>query len=88
MDNLVGVVNKPQFDTDVFIPGKAIHIQKFAANNGHKLEDVHGLIGRVTPLTMVVWTYDDDDYDVEGIEISIKSVVSGEYKLALLKEDN
>lgn len=87
MSNLIGVVNKPQFDLEIFKPGKAIHIRQEAKTNGYQLKNDDGLIGRVNPLTIIVWLYDEKEHDCDYIEIPIAAVVNGEYKLTLMKEE-
>jgi hypothetical protein len=86
MPTLVGVVEKPQFDIDIFKTGKAIHIKKFSPN-GYELKDKDGLIGKVNPLKIMVWIYDKHENDCGPVEITIDSVISGEYEITLLKEE-
>lgn len=87
MADLKGIVNKPQFDTAIFEEGKAVHVKQFNLK-GYELKDRDGLIGRVNPLEIVVWLYDKRENDCDYIEISIDSVVSGEYEISLLKEED
>lgn len=87
MTNLVGVVNKPQFDTDIFVVGKAIHIREWAKSNGYKLLDKDGIITKNNKLEIVVSYYDASCYEMTDLEIEIGKVISEEYELTLLKED-
>jgi len=86
MPTLVGIVEKPQFDTDVFKQGRAVNIKQYALSNGFKLKDNDGLIGRVNPLEIVIWVYDKHENDCESMEVTIDSVISGECEISLLKE--
>ncbi len=88
MADLKGIVNKPQFDTEVFEQGKAINIKQYSLSNGFKLKDKNGLIGRVNPLEIIVWVYDKYSNDCETVVITIDLVVSGEYEISLLKEED
>ncbi|MDS0525489.1 hypothetical protein NNC19_07345 [Clostridium sp. SHJSY1] len=88
MSKLVGVVEKPQFDTEILKPGKAIHIKRFAISDGYKTQDVDGLIGRANPLALTFYYYNTNDYEINQKEISIDSVTNGEYEITVLKEEN
>jgi len=85
MAKLIGVVEKPQFDTEVFEQGKAVHVKQYALSNGFIFKDKDGLIGRVNPLEIVIWVYDKHVNDCESMEITIDSIISGEYKITLLE---
>lgn len=87
MVNLVGVVNKPQFDTDIFAVGKAIHLRHFATSNGYKLLDKDAIITKNNKLEIVVSYYDTGCYEMTDLEIEIGKVISEEYELTLMKED-
>ncbi|MBD8046782.1 MULTISPECIES: hypothetical protein [Clostridium] len=86
MHTLMGVVNKPQFDTDIFKTGQAIHIRQ-KASNGFELLNVDGIISEVNPLFMIVMYYSKRDLEMIDIKIYIDDVTSGELKITLLKEE-
>ena len=85
MSNLVGIVSKPQFDTDIFVVGKAIRFKHFATSNGYKLLDKHGLIMRNSKLEIEVTYYDTGTYDTSNIVIPIEKVISQEFELKILE---
>jgi len=86
MDNLVGVVNKPQFDINTFQSGTPIHLKQFALSNGHPLQNFYALVDSCTPLVIKVWAYNKSDNDFDQLEIDIKSVVGGEYEINLMMD--
>lgn len=83
MDYLVGVVNKPQFDTSVFRVGNAIHIVGRCKSYSF---DRDCIIQKSTPLSLKV-VFVNDESDVDDIEIEINEVVNQNIRLRLLKED-
>ena len=83
---MLGIVNKPQFDTDVFKVGKAIHIKKYAQSNGYKLVDADAIILRSKPLEIVVAYVKIDEYDINDsdettLAIPIEEVVKEEVEI-------
>ena len=89
---MLGIVNKPQFDTDVFKVGKAIHIKKYAQSNGYKLVDADAIILHSKPLAIVVAYVkinesDIDDSDEMTLVIPIEEVVEEEVEITELKEE-
>ncbi|MBN7575993.1 hypothetical protein C1H57_12605 [Clostridium sp. 2-1] len=86
MANLVGIVNKPQFDVDTFTVGKAIHVKQWAKSNGYKIKDLDGLIKEIDPLRIHIWLFNEGDDDCDYIVITISEVVSEEYELTLMQE--
>ncbi|AQS10603.1 hypothetical protein CLOBY_27480 [Clostridium saccharobutylicum] len=82
MDNLVGVVNKPQFDTNVFRVGMAIHV---IGNLGGYRMDKDCLIMNVTPLDLKI-IYIDNEGDDETLTLGIDTVKDGRVTIRL-KED-
>lgn len=74
---IVGLVNKPQFDVDKFQPGTAL---KVAANNKCTKGELYGfnkncLVTKATPLSLTLvyigtskkGSYDEDDYHTDEI---------------------
>lgn len=92
MKNLLGVVNKPQFDTEVFKIGKAIHISKLAESNGYELINSDAIILHSMPLQIVIAYVSMDKYNSENncektLPIDINEVVNETVKITSLKED-
>lgn len=82
MENLVGVVNRPQFDVNTFSTGKAIRI--VGSSQGFRF-DRDCLILRSAPLNIEI-VYVNNEHDTDTFTISIEEVVAGKLKL-ILKED-
>lgn len=86
MDKLVGVVNRPQFDLNVFEIGKAVHL-RWLTGYDDKLKSVDCIISETHPLYLIVNYYSEIEYEVIDIKINIDDVVSGEYTISLLREE-
>ncbi len=90
MKELIGVINKPQFNMDTFKLGQAIHV-KAVAHNGFVTLNTDGLIHYANPLYLEV-TYFDAKEEVfeefKKIKISIEDVIAEKYKINLLKESS
>ncbi|MCW6094590.1 hypothetical protein LAV60_15570 [Clostridium sporogenes] len=86
MDKLVGVVNRPQFDKNVFDVGKAVRIRQFA-NNGYELMSRDCIITDNNPMYLCISYYDEDDYEFIDRRIDIVDVVDGTYTISLLREE-
>lgn len=89
---MLGIVSKPQFDTNVFKVGKAIHIKKHAQSNENELVDADAIILRSMPLEIVVaYVKIDEDYindsDETTLVIPIEEVVKEDVEITELKED-
>ena len=86
---MLGIVNKPQFDTDVFKVGKAIHIKKYAQSNGYKLVDADAIISESTPLAIIFIDMSVDGSQKEQMSspISIDEIVKEEVEITELKEE-
>ena len=86
---MLGIVSKPQFDTDFFKVGKAIHIKKYAQSNGYKLIDSDAIISESTPLgiTVIYMRVDGDKKAEMSLLISIDEIVKEEVEITGLKED-
>ena len=86
---MLGIVNKPQFDTDVFKVGKAIHIKKYAQSNGYKLVDADAIISESTPLAIIViyMRVDGGKKEEMSLPISIDEIVKEEVEITELKEE-
>ncbi|NOW84305.1 hypothetical protein B0H39_002186 [Clostridium beijerinckii] len=82
MDNLIGIVNKPQFDTNVFRVGEAF---RMTGNSKGYNFDRDCLILKSTPLSLEV-AYVDNEYDIATFTIGIAEAVTGRIRLTL-KED-
>ena len=82
MDNLVGVVNKPQFDVNTFSTGKAIRI---VGNSKGFNFDRDCLILKATPLSVEI-VYVNNEHDTDTFTVSIEEVVTGRLRL-IFKED-
>ncbi|CAG7840046.1 hypothetical protein CLOHAE12215_01462 [Clostridium haemolyticum] len=85
-NNLIGIVNKPQFDTNVFEVGKAVHIKQIESN-GYKSLDADCIIIESTPLCLQGIYYNKQKEDTRSIEILITNFVDGIFEISLLKED-
>lgn len=83
MADIVGIVNSPQFNTNVFRIGKAIHI--VGRCKSYSL-DRDCIIQKSTPLSLKV-VFVNDNEDVDDIVIEINEVVRQNVRLTLLKED-
>ncbi len=88
MADLLGVVNKPQFDTEIFKIGKAIHVRKYEFNR-YKSIDTDAIISNSTPLEIVVEYYwlDSKEVKYKTLPIKIEDIVKENIKLTNLKED-
>ena len=86
---MLGIVSKPQFDTDFFKVGKAIHIKKYAQSNGYKLIDSDAIISESDPLgIMVIYMRVDGGKKEEmSLLVSIDEIVQEEVEITELKED-
>lgn len=87
---MLGVVSKPQFDTDVFKVGKAIHVTKFAESNGYKLVDNDAIIVESNPLELSVIYVRNDKYGIAletKILIKIEEVIKETVEITELKEE-
>lgn len=83
MDNLIGIVNNPQFDMGVFSVGKAIHIVGRLGGRGF---DRDCIIQKASPLSLKV-VFIDNDSCVDDTDISITEIVNQDIRIRLLKED-
>lgn len=86
MNNLVGVVNKPQFDVNVFEVGKAVHVKK-VGGNGYVLFNKHCIITETNPLYLGVHYYSEIEHELTDMRIDVNDVVSGGCTINLMKED-
>lgn len=92
MADLLGVVSKPQFDTDILQLGKAVHINKITSSNGYELINSDAIILHSMPLQLVVVYVNVDKYNSDNtcektLPIDIKEVVDGTVKITNLKEE-
>lgn len=90
---LVGIVNKPQFDTDVFKVGKAVKIEHYYNNSSTKEYVKHALITMVAPLEIkvafLVKSRNERNYKEDIIQestISIDDLINGTDVIIFLKE--
>ena len=86
---MLGIVSKPQFDTDFFKVGKAIHIKKYAQSNGYELIDSDAIISESTPLgiTVIYMRVDGNKKEEMSLLISIEEVAKEDVEITGLKED-
>ena len=86
---MLGIVSKPQFDTNVFKVGKAIHIEKYAQSNGYKLIDSDAIIFESNPLsiTVIYMRVDEGKKEEMSLPISIDEIVKKEVEITELKEE-
>lgn len=82
MDNLIGIVNKPQFDINTFSIGKAF---RMTGNSKGFNFDRDCLILKSTPLSLEV-VYVNNEHDTDTFTIGIAEAVTGRIRLTL-KED-
>jgi hypothetical protein len=82
MEDLVGVVSRPQFDVNTFSTGKAIHI---VGNSKGLNFDRDCLIVKSTPLSMEI-VYVDNEHDTVNFTVGIEEVVTKRMRITL-KED-
>lgn len=92
MADLLGVVSKPQFDTDIFKVGKAVHIKKIAKSNSYPLINADAIILHSMPLEITVAYVSIDKYNSKNtgertLPIDIKEVVDGTVKITSIKEE-
>ncbi|NFL75506.1 hypothetical protein FDB81_07140 [Clostridium sporogenes] len=81
-----GIVSKPQFDTTTFEKGKAVHVRQVTSND-NELKSVDCIISKTNPLYLIVNYYSEIEYEITDIKITIDDVVSGEYTISLMKEE-
>ena len=81
---LLGIVNKPQFDTEVFKVGKAIHFRKFDWVSG-AYANHDAIITEASPLSIsVAYMGSESDYgkkELKTTTIGIESVVDSKIVL-------
>lgn len=81
---MIGIVNKPQFDKDVFTIGKALHLKKFSYNRFPSI-NANALVTECKPLELTVAYVDDGDVKKENIKIDDLSELT--YEITELKEE-
>lgn len=82
-----GIVNKPQFNTQHFPIGKAVHISPNPNSNDYTIRKMgarDGIIIEASPLYLKVSYYDTHESDMEVMTISIDDVVSSNYEVNVL----
>lgn len=82
---MIGIVNKPQFDKDVFTIGKAIHLKKYTYNHYASIND-NALIVDYQPLELTV-AYVTKDEGIKYEDIKIDEITKSTYEITELKED-
>ena len=86
MEKLIGVVDSPQFDTFTFQVSKAVHVVE-KASNGFELLNIDALVKKINPLYITLTHYNKKKDEFEHLTIDIRDIVSGQYKITLLKEE-
>jgi hypothetical protein len=89
MNDIKGLVNKPQFDTSVFQVGKAIHV-KVSGNKAKELTfnfNKDCLIMQVGPLHLTVAYMSKEETETEEARIVVDDVSSGNVVITFLKEE-
>ena len=82
---MIGIVNKPQFDKDVFTIGKAIHLKKFTYNHYTSIND-NALVVDCTPLELTV-VYVSKNEGTQYENIGIDEMNDSTYEITELKEE-
>lgn len=87
MSKIPGLIEKPQFDADLFEEGKAIHINQEAKSNGYQLMDTDALISEFNPLKIEVTYYSKSEHEITSLIIKVQDVISGEFTISFLREE-
>lgn len=82
---MIGIVNKPQFDKNVFTIGKAIHLKKYTYNRFASIND-NALVVDCQPLELTV-VYVGEDEGIKKEHIKIDEINESTYEITELKEE-
>ncbi len=82
---MIGIVNKPQFDKDVFTIGKAIHLKKYTYNHYVSIND-NALVVDCKPLELTV-VYVSKNEGIQYENIGIDEINESTYEITELKEE-
>lgn len=82
---MIGIVNKPQFDKDVFTVGKAIHIKKYGYNRFAQI-DANALVIDCQPLELTV-AFVEKKQGIQEERIKISEISESTYEITELKEE-
>lgn len=79
MVDIKGVVNKPQFDLDVFKLGEAVRINGYFGVKPRRGNTIRGnaIITGITPLEVTAEYFNECDKELHSVRIPIEEVVGG-----------
>lgn len=83
MSDIKGIVNKPQFDKEVFKVGEAIKVN----NKCYPYIKANAIITYSSPLEITATYYSEIDDECVEFNIGINDVVDGSYEIKFLKEE-
>lgn len=92
MGDFKGVVNKPQFDMDIFKPGVPVILRAQRGIDGcFRTKKANALVLKAYPLQVVFCIVSkdlNDDYESKNVNVLIEQIIDGTYEISFLKEDN